>query len=174
MSVKSKNIVLVGLMGAGKSRVGRELADILGMRFSDADREIEASAGASVAEIFDRYGEQAFRDGERRVILRLLQETTPLVLATGGGAFMNEDIRKAIAQTALSVWLKADIELLLERTSRTDHRPLLKQGNPRDILERLMEQRYPVYATADITIESGTLTPRQMAEAIVTRIKEGG
>lgn len=172
MQESGKNIVLVGLMGAGKSRIGRELAEVLGMRFADADREIEISAGCSVADIFDRYGEQAFRDGERRVILRLLLEEAPLVLATGGGAFMNAEIREVIAKTSISVWLKADLDLLLERTSRTDHRPLLKQGDPREVLERLMTQRYPVYETADITVESGNLSPRQMAEGIAERIKD--
>lgn len=171
MPKKKKSIALIGLMGAGKTRIGRELADVLGMRFVDADREIELAAGCAVSEIFDRYGEAAFRDGERRVILRLLKDEGPLVLATGGGAFMNEDIRKAIAQEAVSVWLKADVDLLLERTGRTDHRPLLKNSDPRAVLERLMEQRYPVYARADATVESGKLLPRQLAEHIAELIR---
>lgn len=171
-SKKQKSIALIGLMGAGKSRIGRELADVLGLRFADADREIELAAGCTVAEIFERFGEPAFRDGERRVILRLLKDEGPLVLATGGGAFMNADIRKAIGQDAVSVWLKADVDLLLERTGRTDHRPLLKNGDPRAVLERLMEQRYPVYATADITVESGKHSPRQLALHIAGLIRE--
>ncbi len=158
-------------MGSGKSRVGRELAAILGFSFFDADREIEKAAGSTVSEIFERYGEQAFRDGERKVITRLLGEPGSMVLATGGGAFMNEDLRRKIKEAATSVWLKAGLDLLVERTGRTDHRPLLKEKDPREVLQKLMDVRYPVYAEADITVESGDLSPRQMAEKIAERLK---
>ncbi len=147
-----RSIALIGLMGAGKSSVGRRLAKKLGIPFVDADDEIEKAAGLSIDDIFEVYGEAAFRDGERRVLLRLL-DTGPQVIATGGGAFMDEQIRGKIAETAVSVWLKAGLDTLLERTSRRDDRPLLNKGDPKAILEKLITERYPVYAEADITIE---------------------
>ena len=119
----------------------------------DADKEIEAAAGCSVEDIFSAHGEAAFRDGERRVIARLLNEPK-MVLATGGGAFMDPETRKLIRERATSVWLRADVELLLRRTSRRNNRPLLKRGNPREILGKLIEQRYPIYAEADIVVDS--------------------
>lgn len=146
-------IVMVGLMGAGKTSIGRRLAARLGMPFVDADEEIEAAAGASITDIFERLGEASFRDGERRVIARLL-EGPPIVLATGGGAFMDPQTRERIAARALSVWLRADIDTLVRRTSRRNDRPLLKNGNPREILSQLMKQRYPVYELADIVVDS--------------------
>ena len=148
-----KPIVLVGLMGAGKTSIGRRLASRLALPFKDADAEIEAAAGASIPDIFERLGEPAFREGERRVIARLLDEPVH-VLATGGGAFMDANTRMLIASRAVSVWLKADLDTLVQRTSRSGHRPLLKTGDPRLILERLIEQRYPVYAEADIVVQS--------------------
>lgn len=152
--IRKRSIVLVGLMGAGKTTVGRRLADALGMPFTDADHEIEEAAGLTVSEIFEKYGEDHFRDGERRVIARLI-EGEPCVLATGGGAFMNDETRALIKGKAVSVWLKAELELLLERVLRRDTRPLLKTGDPRDILGRLMDERYPVYSEADVVVESG-------------------
>ncbi len=149
-----RTIVLVGLMGAGKSTIGRRLAARLGVPFTDADEEIEKAAGSTIADIFERHGEVAFRDGERRVIARLLDGPTQ-VLATGGGAFMNEDTRALIALKGVSVWLRADLELLHKRTSRRSHRPLLRQGEPREILRKLMSERYPIYAEADIIVDSG-------------------
>jgi shikimate kinase len=149
-----KTVVLVGMMGAGKSSVGRRLAQTLGVPFRDADSEIETAAGCSVSEIFARYGEAAFRDGERKVVARLLS-APPHVLATGGGAFADEQIRARIKQDAVSVWLKADIDLLLERTGRKDTRPLLRNGDPRATLEKLMSERAVVYGEADIVVESG-------------------
>jgi len=167
-----RSIVLVGLMGAGKTRVGREIAKLLHMRFADADREIEEAAGCSVQEIFDLYGETGFREGEVRVIERLLQEG-PLVLATGGGAFMNETTRGNIKQLAVSVWLKADLDLLVERTARTSHRPLLQNTDGRAVLEALMEKRYPVYAGADITVEcNADLSPRAMGHKVRDAVLE--
>ena len=151
--VPTRTLVLVGLMGVGKSSVGKRLAQRLGLPFRDADAEIELAAGMSIAEIFEREGETAFRAGERKVIARLLGE--PLhVLATGGGAFMNADTRKLIAERGLSIWLKAELDELVKRVGRRNSRPLLQQGDPRQILERLMEERYPTYAEADLAVSS--------------------
>jgi shikimate kinase len=141
------------MMGAGKSSVGRKLASVLGVHFRDADTEVEAAAGCSVNEIFARFGEDAFRDGERKVVSRLLNEP-PHVLATGGGAFTDAQIRARIKATATSVWLRADLKLLIERVSRKDTRPLLKKTNAREVLEKQMREREPIYAQADITVES--------------------
>ena len=148
-----RTVAFVGLMGAGKTCIGRLLAAELGLPFVDADKEIEAAAGCSVEDIFSAHGEAAFRDGERRVIARLLNEPK-MVLATGGGAFMDPETRKLIRERTTSVWLRADVELLLRRTSRRNNRPLLKRGNPREILGKLIEQRYPIYAEADIVVDS--------------------
>jgi shikimate kinase len=148
-----KTIVLVGLMGAGKSSIGRRLAQSLSLPFTDADAEIESAAGLTVEEIFARDGEAAFRSGERRVIARLLDEPIQ-ILATGGGAFMDPDTRAVIRARAISIWLRADIEVLLSRVSRRNNLPLLKNGDPRTVLTRLIELRYPVYAEADIVVDS--------------------
>jgi shikimate kinase len=148
-----RSIVLVGLMGAGKSTVGRRLASKLGLPFMDADHEIEAAAGMSIPDIFSIYGEDYFRDGERRVIARLLQEG-PLVLATGGGAFMSEETRTRVAQSGISVWLKADVDVLMRRVRKRTNRPLLQNADPEGTMRRLVEIRHPVYATADLTVES--------------------
>lgn len=148
-----RTIVLVGLMGAGKSCVGRRLAARLGLSFTDSDVEFETAAGCSISDYFAKHGEAAFRDGERKVIARLM-EGTPCILATGGGAFIDPETRARIKQSALSVWIRADLDLLVKRTSGRDHRPLLKTGDPREILSRLMEARYPVYAEADIIVDS--------------------
>jgi shikimate kinase len=147
-------IVLVGMMGAGKSSIGRRLAQRLGTPFVDADAEIEAAAGMTIAEIFATYGEGDFRSGEARVIARLLDDGCQ-VLATGGGAFMNENTRAAIRTKGLSVWLKADFEVLMRRVKRrsTADRPML-QGDPAQRIRELMDARYPVYAEADVTVMS--------------------
>jgi shikimate kinase len=152
--VPKRTIVLVGLMGAGKTNIGRRLAARLDLAFFDSDGEIEAAAGETIEEIFRNRGEAVFRDGERRVIARLLGQPTH-VLATGGGAFMDPGTRTVIARCGVSVWLRADLETLLARVSRRSNRPLLKQGNPREVLEELIEHRYPIYAQADVTIDSG-------------------
>ena len=149
----SRSIVLVGLMGAGKSTVGRRLAQALGLPFRDADHEIEAAAGMTIPDIFAIHGEEHFRDGERRVIARLLQEG-PMVLATGGGAFMNEETRRGIAEHGISVWLRADLDVLMKRVRKRATRPLLQNPDPEGTMRRLMEARYPVYATADLTVDS--------------------
>jgi len=148
-----RSIVLIGLMGSGKTSTGRRLAQQLGLEFVDADAEIEAAAGMSITEIFARHGEAYFRDGERRVMARLLNEG-PRVLATGGGAFMNEVTRTRIAASGISIWLKADLDVLWRRVRKRSHRPLLHGGDPEQTLRALLEQRYPVYARADITVIS--------------------
>ncbi len=152
-AVPAKTIVLVGLMGAGKSCIGRRLASGFGLSFVDADAEIEAAAGCAIEDIFERHGEAAFRDGERRVIARLLDRPAH-VMATGGGSFMDAGTRALIKERGISLWLKADLALLLKRTARRDHRPLLKRGDPEEILAHLIEERYPIYAEADIAIDS--------------------
>ena len=150
----ARTLVLVGLMGAGKSSVGRRLAARLALPFTDADAEIEAAAGMTVSEIFARHGEPAFRDGERRVIVRLLGDPVH-VLATGGGAFMEPRTRAVIRERAVSIWLRAEHDELVRRVSRRSDRPLLKGADPRVVLERLMAERYPIYAEADLTVASG-------------------
>jgi shikimate kinase len=147
-------IVLLGMMGAGKTAVGKRLAKVLGWPFEDADAAIEAAAGATIAEIFAEIGEAAFREKERRVIARLLGGQKQ-VLALGGGAFMDPETRRLVRARAVSVWLRADLESLLRRTSRRGDRPLLAQGDPRATLEKLLEHRQPVYAEADIAVDSG-------------------
>ena len=151
--VPSKTIVLVGLMGAGKSSVGRRVASRLGLPFFDADNEIEAAAGCSISDLFARYGEPAFRAGERRVMRRLLAGPRS-VIATGGGAFIDLETRALIAEQAISVWLRADLDLLTKRVMGRDHRPLLKDGDPRAILAGLMETRHPIYEEADLAVDS--------------------
>lgn len=165
-----RTIVLVGLMGAGKSSIGRRLAQRLDLPFVDADKEIEAAAGCTIEEIFERFGEAAFRDGERRVILRLL-DRAPHVLATGGGAFMDPLLRARIREVATSIWLHADIELLLKRVARRNNRPLLKGTDPRGVLARLMEQRHPVYAEADIRIDSADGPPEQTVQKAIDELQ---
>lgn len=169
--VLSKPLVLVGLMGAGKTTVGRRLAARLGLPFVDADAEIEAAAGRSISEIFEDFGEAEFRKGERRVITRLLR-SRPLVLATGGGAFMDPKTRARIKDIGISIWLKADIPLLVERVGRRNTRPLLKTGDPREILNKLAAERYPVYAEADITVESGGGPHDEVVEAILAVLRD--
>ena len=159
-----RTIVLVGLMGAGKTKIGRRLAARLNLPFFDSDEQIETAAGETIDEIFRNRGEAAFRDGERRVIARLLQAPCH-VLATGGGAFMDPATRQAIAQRGVSVWLRAEVDVLFARVSRRSNRPLLKTPDPRAVLSELIERRYPIYAEADITIDSGESPP----EATTTR-----
>jgi shikimate kinase len=165
-----KPIVLVGLMGAGKSTVGRRLAARLHLPFVDADDEIEKAAGLSVAEMFTRYGEAAFRDGERRVIQRLMAGPVQ-VIATGGGAFVDESTRQLILADGIAIWLQADIEVLVERTARRDQRPLLHHGNPHDILTDLLEKRRPAYQQAPIHITSGHGPHEQSVESIIVALK---
>ncbi len=165
-----RTIVLVGLMGVGKSNIGRRLAARLGLPFVDADAEIEAAAGETIEEIFRRRGEAAFRDGERRVIARLLDGPIH-VLAAGGGAFMDPQTRARIRESGISVWLRADIDVLLARVARRDNRPLLKAGDPRTILTELMEKRYPIYAEADITVDSVEGPPESTLGRVIAALK---
>jgi shikimate kinase len=164
-----RTIALVGLMGAGKSAIGKRLAARLGLPFVDADDEIERAAGCTIAEFFERRGEAEFRAGERRVISRLL--AGPLhVLSTGGGAYIDPETRALMRERALTVWLRADLDVLFDRVKRRGHRPLLSNGDPREILERLMALRYPVYAEADLVVEStaqpADITTEQVIEAL--------
>ena len=149
----SRSIVFVGLMGAGKTAIGRKVAAMLGLPFTDSDHEIESVSRMTIPDLFERYGEAEFRSLEHRVIVRVL-ESGSQVLSTGGGAFMNEQTRAAIAAYGLSVWLKADVDTLLDRVSKKQNRPLLKNADPRAVLEKLMMERYPVYALADVTVQT--------------------
>ena len=165
-SPPSKHVVLVGLMGSGKSSVGRRLGARLGFSFLDADDEIEVAAGLSIPDIFEVYGEAAFRDVEVRVIQRLLSGS-PAVIAYGGGAFMDPDTRAATREHAISVWLRAELDVLLALTQRRDDRPLLQTDNPRAVLERLIDIRYPVYAEADLHIDTGTENIEHTVDLVV-------
>ena len=152
--LRRRTIALVGLMGVGKSSVRRRLANALELPFRDADAEVEAAAGCSISDIFTDLGEAAFREGERRVIARLLDQE-PHVLATGGGAFMNPPTRDLIKSKAISVWLKADLEVLARRVSRKDTRPLLAGKDPLAVLQAQADARYPAYGEADVVVETG-------------------
>ncbi len=158
----ARPIVLVGLMGAGKTKVGGVLARMLQIPFVDSDLEVERVAGMAVSDVFELYGEAAFRDCEAKVIARLLRGGVQ-VIATGGGAFMREATRALIKNEAISIWMRADIDVLLERTAQSGRRPLLQTDDPRVVLQRLMDMRYSVYAQADITVDSGAQTPQDMA-----------
>jgi shikimate kinase len=161
-----KTIALVGLMGVGKSSIGRRLGAALAMPFRDADTEIEAAAGRSINDIFEAFGEAAFRDGERRVIARLLDDP-PHVLATGGGAFVDEQTRRLIGERAVSVWLKADLAVLARRVGRRDNRPLLSGKDPMAVLEAQAAERYGAYAQADIIVETGETAHQVAVDAII-------
>jgi shikimate kinase len=165
-----RSIVLVGLMGCGKSSVGRRLASRLGLSFVDADEEIERVAAKSIVEIFADHGEAYFRDGERRVIARLLS-TGPQVLATGGGAFINPDTRAKIRERGVSIWLRAELPVLMRRVSKRDTRPLLKSGDPEATMRDLMAKRYPIYAEADLTVESRDVPHDVIVNEIIAALK---
>jgi shikimate kinase len=165
-------LVLVGMMGAGKTTVGRRLANRLGRRFIDSDEEVEKAAGMSIEDIFKLRGEADFRAGEVKVIARLLREGE-VVLGTGGGAFVNPETRALVKAAAVSVWIKADFEVLFQRVSRRSNRPLLKNGNPRETLHALMEARYPIYAEADLTVVSREVPQDQVASEVIDAIITG-
>lgn len=167
--IRDRTIALVGLMGVGKSSVGRRLANALGMPFRDADNEIEKAAGRSVADIFADLGEDSFRDGERRVIARLLDEP-PHVLATGGGAFTNAQTRRLLKDRAITVWLKADLPVLARRVARKDTRPLLRGRDPLEVLGAQAAQRYPFYAEAEIAIETGDHAHHHAVNQVITAL----
>ena len=164
--LRGRCVTLIGLMGAGKSTVGRKLGQLLDLPFRDADTEIESAARMSVSEIFKAYGEPEFRALEARVVARLAQDG-PQVLATGGGAYMAEETRLMLREKSVTVWLKADLDVLMERVSRRATRPLLLASDPRAVMEDLMAKRYPVYAEADITIQSRNVRREVIADEIV-------
>lgn len=166
----TKSIVLVGLMGAGKSRVGRQLASQLGLEFVDADSEIEEAAGCTISEIFERFGEAAFRDGERRVMRRLLDGPVR-VLATGGGAFIDPATRAHVRERGISVWLRADLETLLARVGRRNNRPLLATGDQRAKLIQLIKERYPIYGEADIVVDSTDSPVRETVDKVIAGLE---
>jgi shikimate kinase len=164
-------VVLVGLMGVGKSTVGRRLAKRLGLPFVDSDSAIEDAAGYTAAEVFERYGEQDFRDGERRLVARLIDGEVR-VIATGGGAYVDARTRKLLNERAITVWLDAPIDILAERTARRDTRPLLKNCDPKGTLERLAEERRPSYEEAHIHVKSGDGAHRDVVDAIIQALEE--
>ena len=170
-ALRSQTLVLVGMMGAGKSSVGKRLAQALGLPFRDADEEIERAAGRTISEIFAVRGEAEFREGERRVIARLLDEP-PHVLATGGGAFMNDSTRALVKRRGFSIWLKADPEVLARRVGRKDNRPLLKGQDPRQVLTDLLEKRGPTYAEADLIVESSEGPHQGTVETIIAALTQ--
>ena len=169
----NRTVALVGMMGAGKSSVGRRLAARLNVDFRDADSEIESAARCTVSQIFERFGETAFRDGERKVIARLLTEP-PHIMATGGGAFADTATRERLMQQTVTIWLKAPVELLLARTQRRDTRPLLRTGDPRVTLERLLTERTPIYSQADFAVDSQDGPHTAAVERIVALLTECG
>ncbi|MEM9495567.1 MAG: shikimate kinase [Pseudomonadota bacterium] len=166
-----KTVVLVGMMGVGKSTVGRRLAASLALPFHDADTEIETAAGMSVSDLFANHGEQSFRDGEERIIARLLDEG-PMVLATGGGAIMREATRQRIGEKSISIWLRADIDVIVQRATRRNARPLLQTGDPRQTIKRLTEERTPFYAEADIQVESQPGPHQNTVDAILAALAD--
>lgn len=166
-----RSIVLVGIMGVGKSTIGKRLSQYLDIPFVDADKEIEKAAGMDIQDIFDQFGEEAFRSGEKKVIKRLMTEGQK-ILATGGGAFMNEDIRSDIAESGVSVWLSADLEILMKRVQRRANRPLLKTEDPEATMKALLDERNPVYALSDIHIESRTVSRDVIAGEVVDLLAE--
>jgi shikimate kinase len=168
--LRGRNIVLIGMMGAGKSSIGRRLGRMLGLDFLDADHEIEEAAGMSIPEIFSRHGEAYFRDGERRVLARLL-EGGPAVIATGGGAWVDARTRALAADRSISVWLKADPEILLKRVRRRGSRPLLMNADPEGTLRRLLAEREPLYATADIIVNSRDVPHETMSDEVLDAIR---
>jgi len=170
--LRGRTIVLVGLMGAGKTTIGRGLAQVLRLPFRDADEEIELAAGCTVSQIFNERGEAAFRAGERRVIRRLLTRETPHVLAFGGGAFMDPETRALVAELAVSVWIKADLEVLANRVSRRNTRPLLVGKDPLDVLRTHAETRYPAYAQATVTVETGEIPTSAAVAAVLAALAD--
>jgi shikimate kinase len=169
----TRSLVVVGLMGCGKSSIGRRLAAALSLPFIDADDEIERAAQMTIPEIFASHGEDYFRAGERRVISRLLGHG-PQVLATGGGAYMNAETRASIRAAGISIWLKADLPILMRRVMKRDNRPLLKTEDPESVMRRLIESRYPVYAEADLVVESREVPHEVIVGEIVAALSRRG
>ncbi len=169
-SLDERALVLVGLMGAGKSVIGKRVATMLRLPFYDSDQEIEKAAQMTITEIFEIYGESEFRALEQRVILNLMKKN-PLVLATGGGAYINENIRKAIHKNGISIWLKVDLDILMQRVSKHPTRPLLQTANPKETMQKLMEQRYPIYAKANLTINSHKESRHTVAQNVIRSVQ---
>ena len=170
-ALQGRPVILIGLMGAGKTTIGRRLANRLGIPFRDADHEIEAAANMSVAEIFAEHGEEHFRDGEKKVIARLLDAGNQ-VLATGGGAWMNSETRELVKDKGISVWLKAEFDILMARVRKRSHRPLLKDPDPEGVMRRLMAERHPVYADADITVMSVQVPHERIVDSVVEALED--
>lgn len=166
-----RSIVFVGLMGAGKTVIGRKVAGMLGLSFIDSDHEIEAVSRMTVPELFETYGEAEFRSLERRVIGRLLK-TGPQVVSTGGGAFINDSTRRAVARSGVSIWLRADLDTLMERVSKRQDRPLLKNADPRAVMERLMRERYPIYGLADVTVQTRDERKEIIADEVLAALAQ--
>ncbi len=171
--LRKRSLVMIGLMGCGKSAIGKRLATKLAIPFVDADEEIERVAGMTISDIFAKYGEPHFRDRETKVIVRLLTHG-PQVLATGGGAFMSPDTRTAVRENGLSIWLKAELPVLMRRVSKRSTRPLLKTDDPEAVMRRLMGERYPVYAEADITVESRDVAHDVIVDEIIAALIASG
>ncbi|WP_156850573.1 shikimate kinase [Bartonella refiksaydamii] len=169
-TLDTRALVLVGLMGAGKSVIGKRVATILNLPFYDSDQEIEKAAQMTITELFETYGEPEFRALEQRVILNLIKKK-PLVLATGGGAYINQNIRKAIHQNGISIWLKVDLDILMKRVSRRPTRPLLQTENPKETMKKLMKQRYPIYAKANLTINSHKESRHTVAKNVIRSVQ---
>ncbi len=167
--LEGRSVVLLGIMGAGKTVLGRRLAKRLDLPFVDSDHEVEAAAGMSVSDIFELHGEENFREGEHKVIERLLT-SDQMVLATGGGAFMNDITRQTIQDEAVSIWLNAELDTIMERVLKKDTRPLLRVDDPRAVMDKLMKERYPVYAQADISVMSRNLPHHVMVSRLVDRM----
>jgi len=170
-ALRTRSIVMVGIMGCGKSAIGRRLASRLALPFVDADDEIEAAAHKTIPEIFADHGETYFRDGERKVIARLLRHG-PQVLATGGGAYMNAETRDTVRSQGISIWLRAELPVLMRRVMRRDNRPLLKSSDPEAVMRALMDQRYPIYAEADIAIDSREVMHEVIVDEIVAALNQ--
>nr|WP_273788754.1 shikimate kinase [Bartonella sp. ML70XJBT] len=168
-SLDKRALVFVGLMGAGKSVIGKRVATMLDLPFYDSDQEIEKASKMTITELFKIYGESEFRALEQRVILNLIKKS-PLILATGGGAYINQNIRKAIHQNAISIWLKADLDILMQRVSKRKTRPLLQTENPKETMQKLMDQRYPIYAKANLTIHTHKESCLTVAKNVIRSI----
>ncbi len=171
-ALAGRSIVLVGIMGVGKSTIGKKLAELTGMPFVDADKEIERAADLTIAEIFERYGEKYFRSGEKRVISRLLTDG-PVIMATGGGAFMDSETRDIIGEKSVSIWLNAELDVLMKRVLRRTHRPLLQQGDPEATMKALLEERNPTYALADFQVQSRNTSHDVIAAEVLEILADG-
>ncbi|WP_336293796.1 shikimate kinase [Bartonella sp. CB169] len=171
LSLDKRALVLIGLMGVGKSAIGKHVATLLHLPFYDSDQEIEKAAKMTITEFFKTYGEPEFRTLERSIILNLIKKS-PLVLATGGGSYINQDIQNAIHQNGISIWLKADLDILMQRVSRHPTRPLLKTKNPKETMKKLMEQRYPIYAKANLTINNHEESLHTIAQNVIRAVQK--